>query len=111
MYHNYSDLIYCGSKDENDNLQTFRYTQNQRRMETRVKKYSKFIDDLNKHTIIDDKNVKELETVLSHYNKKTCNFESFKDYLTQKNKLNYLLYIHYENRLFRKLKLNRYINT
>ena len=108
---NYSDLIYCGSKDENDNLQTFRYTQNQRRMETRVKKYSKFIDDLNKQTIIDDKNVKELETVLSHYNKKTCNFESFKDYLTQKNKLNYLLYIHYENRLFRKLKLNRYINT
>ena len=108
---NYSDLIYCGSKDENDNLQTFRYTQNQRRMETRVKKYSKFIDDLNKHTIIDDKNVKELETVLSHYNKKTCNFESFKDYLTQKNKLNYLLYSHYENRLFRKLKLNRYINT
>lgn len=108
---NYSDLIYCGSKDENDNLQTFRYTQNQRRLETRVKKYSKFIDDFNKQTMIDDKNVKELETVLSHYNKKTCNFESFKDYLTQKNKLNYLLYTHYENRLFRKLKLNRYINT
>ena len=108
---NYSDLIYCGSKDENDNLQTFRYTQNQRRLETRVKKYSKFIDDFNKQTMIDDKNVKELETFLSHYNKKTCNFESFKDYLTQKNKLNYLLYTHYENRLFRKLKLNRYINT
>ena len=66
---NYSDLIYCGSKYENANLQTFRYTQNQRRLETRVKKYSKFIDDLNKHTIIDDKNVKELKTVLSHYNK------------------------------------------
>ena len=33
------DLIYCGSKDENDKLQTFRYTQNQRRLETRTKKY------------------------------------------------------------------------
>ncbi len=32
-----SDLIYCGSKDENDKLQTFRYTQNQRRLETRTK--------------------------------------------------------------------------
>ena len=28
---NMSDLIYCGSKDENGKLQTFRYTQNQRR--------------------------------------------------------------------------------
>jgi hypothetical protein len=108
---NYSDLIYCGSKDDNDNLQTFRYTQNQRRIETRVKKYSKIIDDLNKQTVIDNNNVKELETDLSSYNKKTCNFESFKDYIKVKNKLNYLLFKHYENRLFRKFKLNRYINT
>ncbi len=108
---NYSDLIYCGSKDENDNLQTFRYTQNQRRLETRVKKYNKILDQFNKQTTIQGKNVKELETILSHYNKKTCNYDSFKDYITQKNKLNYLLYSHYENKLFRKLKLNRYINT
>ena len=108
---NYSDLIYCGSKDENDNLQTFRYTQNQRRLETRIKKYNKMLDQFNKQTIIQGHNVKELETVLSQYNKKTSNYDSFKDYITQKNKLNYLLYSHYENKLFRKLKLNRYINT
>lgn len=108
---NYSDLIYCGSKDDNDVLQTFRYTQNQRRMETRVKKYSKIINDINNKTIIDGKNVKELETILSSYNKKTCNYEKFINYITQKNKLNYLLYYHYHKVLFRKFKLNRYINT
>jgi len=108
---NYSDLIYCGSKDDNDVLQTFRYTQNQRRMETRVKKYSKIMNNINNQTIIDGKNVKELETILSSYNKRTCNYEKLRDYITQKNKLNYLLYSHYQKVLFRKLKLNRYINT
>ena len=33
-------------------------------METRVKKYSKIINDINNQTIIDGKNVKELETIL-----------------------------------------------
>jgi hypothetical protein len=55
------DLIYCGSKDENDNLETFRYTQNQRRLETRNKKYSKIIDKANKETKIEDKLIKEIE--------------------------------------------------
>ena len=50
-----SDLIYCGYKDENDKLITFRYTQNQRRLETRMKKYSKIKDKLNKETIINEK--------------------------------------------------------
>lgn len=34
----HSDLIYCGSKDEKGKLQTFRYTQNQRRVKTIMKK-------------------------------------------------------------------------
>ena len=108
---NYCDLIYCGSRDENCILQTFRYTQNQRRLETRVKKYNKMLYQFNKQTTIQGQNVKEIETILSHYNKKTCNYNNFKDYITQKNKLNYLLYSHYDNKLFRKLKLNIYINT
>jgi hypothetical protein len=33
-----SDLIYCGSKDNDGNLETFRYTQNQRRVENKNKK-------------------------------------------------------------------------
>ena len=35
---NKADLIYCGSKNKNNKLETFRYTQNQRRLETRNKK-------------------------------------------------------------------------
>jgi hypothetical protein len=62
---NYSDLIYCGSKDENGNLQTFRYTQNQRRLETRLKKYNKIIDKINKETKIENQTIKEIETELS----------------------------------------------
>jgi hypothetical protein len=76
---NYSDLIYCGSKNENGNLKTFRYTQNQRRLETRVKKYSKIMDEISKETKINDKNIKEIETVLSNFNSHTNNYNKFKE--------------------------------
>lgn len=65
-----SDLIFCGSKDENDKLQTFRYTQNQRRLERRTKKYNKIIEEVNNTSFINGKNIKVIERVLSHYNKK-----------------------------------------
>ena len=67
-----SDLIYCGSNDKNGNLQTFRYTQNQRRLETRLKKYDIIMDKINKETKIQDQTIKEIETTLSNYNSKTC---------------------------------------
>lgn len=108
---NMSDLIYCGYKDENDKLMTFRYTQNQRRLETRMKKYSKIKDKLNKETIINEKSVKELERTLSKLNSKTCSYDKFKTYCIEKNKLNYELYTHYEQRCFRKFKLNAFTNT
>ena len=106
-----SDLIYCGSKDNDGNLETFRYTQNQRRLETRTKKYNKIIEEVNNTTFINGKNIKEIESVLSSHNKKTCNYDKFKSYLIEKNKLNLLLFSHYEKTFFRKFKLNRYINT
>jgi hypothetical protein len=108
---NLSDLVYCGSKNNDDKLQTFRYTQNQRRLETRTKKYNKIIDSTNKEIKINDKTIKELETVLSKYNSKTTNYEKFNDYLKEKNKLNIILFNHYEQFIFRKFKLNRFINT
>ena len=108
---NYSDLIYCGSKDNNGNLETFRYTQNQRRLETRVKKYNKIMDKVAKETKINDKNIKEIETVLSNFNSHTNNYDKFKEYITQKNKTNLILFNHYEQTFYRKFKLNRYINT
>ena len=108
---NYADLIYCGSKDKDDNLETFRYTQNQRRLETRTKKYSKIIDNDSKNTIIDDKTVKAIETELGNYNSKTNNFDKLKDYVLAKNKTNAKLFTHYEKNIYRKFKLNRFINT
>jgi len=89
----------------------FRYTQNQRRLETRTKKYNKIIEEVNNTNFINGKNIKEIESVLSSHNKKTCNYEKFKNYLIEKNKLNLLLFSHYEKTFFRKFKLNRYINT
>jgi hypothetical protein len=108
---NYSNLIYCGSKDENGNLETFRYTQNQRRLETRVKKYSKIMDEISKETKINNMNIKEIETVLSNFNSHTNNYDKFKEYIIQKNKTNLILFNHYEQSFYRKFKLNRYINT
>ena len=117
-----SDLIYCGSYDcigdlkETNNLgkeklKTFRYTQSQRNLETRKNKYRDIIKRLNKRTIINNKTVKEWETILSVHNSKTCNFETFKEYCLEKNKLNNQLEEHYRIPLFRKLKSNRFINT
>jgi hypothetical protein len=106
-----SDLIYCGAKDTDGKLQTFRYTQNQRRLETRLKKYNKIIDRINKETKIENQSIKEIETELSVLNSKTCHYEKFMKYCLEKNKINYKLYSHYEQRLFRKFKLNRFTNT
>jgi hypothetical protein len=108
---NYADLIYCGSKNEDGNLETFRYTQNQRRLETRTKKYSKIMDKDSKNTMIDNKTVKAIETQLCSHNSKTNNFDRFKEYVLAKNKTNAKLFTHYEKNIYRKFKLNRFINT
>ena len=117
-----SDLIYCGSYDYigdlketnklgKEKLKTFRYTQSQRNLETRKNKYRDIINRLNKRTIINNKTVKEWEAILSSHNSKTCNFETFKEYCLEKNKLNNQLEEYYRNPLFRKLKSNSFINT
>ena len=106
-----SDLIYCGSKDEYGDLQTFRYTQNQRMVEIGTKKYNKKMHDLSKETKINDLSIKEIETQLSFCNSKTCNYVKFINYCKEKNKLNNLLFNYYKQQLFRKLKLNRFTNT
>lgn len=107
----YSDLLYCGAKDENNNLQTFRYTQNQRRLETGKKKYMKIIDKENKKVKINKKTIKKIESELTEYTAKTNFYDKFKEYLIIKNKINSQLFEHYEKQYFRKFKLNRFINT
>jgi hypothetical protein len=123
---NLSDIIYCVSKDyvdkvivENDKLKvikeeqiiTFRYTQNQRRLETRNKKYIKLQDKINKETKINDKSIKEIETELSNNSSKSGNYKKFLEYCKKKNETNRLLFSHYKQKVFRKLKFNIYTNT
>ena len=105
------DLLYCGSYNKENKLETFRYTQNQRRLESRNKKYNKLIDKLTKESYVNYITVKELETTLSDLNSKTTNYEKFFNYIVEKNKVNKELYNHYEQYIFRKLKLNRFTNT
>ncbi len=95
---NKGDLIYCSSLDygasaaaidcimsdvdgkkaqrlkEAQYLKTFRYTQNQRRRESKTKIYAKRNDDLKKETKINGKTVKEMEAELSafKFNRKLC---------------------------------------
>ena len=108
---NMSDLIYCGAKDENGKLQTFRYTQNQRRLETRMKKYSKIRDKVSKETIIENQTIKEIETEFKDYNSKTTNYEKFKEYCIEKNKVNSKLFNHYQQEFYKKFKLNAFTNS
>ena len=106
---NKSDLIYCVdgcSKNSN----TFRYSQDQRRKETKSKKYRNIILGM-RHNKIDGKTVIEYETELSHYSRRTLQICKFIEYLTKKNQINHILFPFYRKELFRKLKFGSYINT
>ena len=103
---NKGDLIYAVDSDQKDRHQ-FRYTQDQRRLETRQKKYRDNIQQL-KETKIDGRSVIDWETELSQYNKKTLDIEKFTLYLQKKNELNQRLFNFYEQKQFRKMKLNSY---
>jgi len=102
------DLIYCvddASKDAN----VFRYSQNQRRKETKMKKYNNIILGM-KTNKIQGKSVIEYETELSLYNRKTLCIDKFKAYINEKNRINHILFDFYAKHLFRKLKFGRHIN-
>ena len=102
------DLIYCvdGASKE---ATAFRYSQDQRRKETKMKKYNHIILAM-KTNKINGKTIIEYETELSNYNKKTLDITKFKEYLQNKNRINHLLFGFYRKELFRKLKFGRYIN-
>lgn len=106
---NKSDLLYCIDSLKRDRKQ-YRYTQDQIRKETKQKKYKKIVDKKKKETKINRKDIIKIETELSKKNHKTLNIEQFKEYIKEKNKTNQQLFKFYEDKLFRKLKLNSYIN-
>ena len=103
-----SDLIYCVDGDTKDR-NYFRYTQDQRRKTTKQNKYRNILFGLKKEQI-EGKTITEWETLLSDLNRKSLTISNFSKYVKLKNNVNGKLFGFYENYLFRKLKLNSYIN-
>jgi transposase len=103
------DLIYCVD-DASKHANVFRYSQNQRRKETKMKKYKNIMLGM-KTKKIQGKSVIEYETELSVYNRKTLQIDKFKEYIGAKNRINKILFGFYEKHLFRKLKFGRHINS
>jgi hypothetical protein len=103
---NMGDLLYCVNSDQRNQVK-FRYSQDTRRKETKMKKYRN-IFLLQKQELIDGRTITEWETDMSPYNKKTLDFVSFQTYLLNKNTLNLRLAPFYKKYIFRKLKLGSY---
>jgi hypothetical protein len=103
------DLIYCVDDDDKQ-ANKFRYSQDQRRKETKKKKYSKIQLELKKERI-NGKTIIEWETELSKLNRKSLNISKFKEYIQKKSEINNTLYNFYETYIFRKLRLQSYRNT
>ena len=102
------DLIYCVD-DASKDAHVFRYSQNQRRKETKIKKYNNIILAM-KTNKIEGKTIIEYETELSHFNRKSLQITKYKEYLREKNRINHILFQFYKKELFRKLKFGKYMN-
>lgn len=112
---NMRDLLYCSSINASDDgtidttLNTMRYTQMQRRKETKLKKYQKILQTKKDETKYQGKTITMLDTEMSKNNGKTLNFDKFKEYIKNKNELNQKTGTFNEQYLFRKLKWGGYI--
>jgi hypothetical protein len=101
-------LLSCVNGDQKDTISKFRYSQNQRRQETKSKKYRDLILYW-KQDIVGHQDVIHWEIELSSFNKKTLDFGKFQDYIEKKNIVNYNLQEFYQKYMFRKLKLGGYM--
>ena len=94
-----SDLIYC-----NDGQSTFRYTQNNRRKDLKIKRSREIRKALETPELGD-----AIES-LNQLNSKTCDNNAFRAVLRQKNEHAHRFTSHYSQFMYRKLKLNGFIN-
>jgi hypothetical protein len=112
---NLSDLLYCVSKSQ-DQIVKLRYTQNQRRKETKSKEYLRSLRQFKNTTVIEGQTVIQWETQFnvemseSECNHKSLNFEKFRTYIQRKNLINSKLLSFYEISEHRRLKWYGYIN-
>ncbi len=121
---NKGNLIYATSGDtkiiikengkQTHKTTTFRYTQNQRREETKSKKYAKCREKSKKNHKMKCEGitltVKQIESRLSLLNANSCILENVIKYIKLKNKINSKLFCHYEREIYSKLKWYSYIN-
>lgn len=105
-----SDLIFCSTKDENDKITTFRYSQIQRNKEIRNKRYTRILENDKKKLKINNKSIKEYENELSKFDSKICSFDNVLKYIKCKNEVNNILSDYYEKEVYRKLKWYGFIN-
>jgi hypothetical protein len=110
-----NDLIFWVAKNQNviredesrkHTITKLRYTQNQRRKETKLKRFRKRRQTMKEDQVIEEKNVIAWETELSEFSKRTLIFEEFQAFVAKKNQVGAKVFPFYENQLFRKLRLN-----
>jgi hypothetical protein len=82
-----------------------RYTNRKHAFRIRRFKYQKIIK---KHK--DANNITPIENELSNYNSKSVNFNKFKDFILNKNRVNRVLFEKYNNEIFRKYKWYGFLN-
>ena len=89
-----------------DNGKFCSYTNRQRISSTKRLKYQSLLKNYK-----DKLGMTTKENTLSEFNSKTCRLDAFKNYITQKVKVNTDLYSQYEHTKFRQYRLYSYINT
>ena len=88
-----------------DGEKHLRYTQKQRRFETKSNHYNRII-----RSVRENNGLVECETELSKHNSKTTNLDNFKNYIKEKSKVDIKSENIYIDKLFRNLKWKRHIN-
>lgn len=96
---NKRDLLYIS-----DGIKDFRYTNQQRSIEVKSKKYTKIRKKLK------TKEIQQIENELSRYSKKSWRQDEFLKYLDAFSKHYSQMDQHYKKPIFKKLRLNGYIN-
>ncbi len=90
-------------KDKNG--KKYRYTNRKHAKLTKRLKYQRLIQNYK-----DKNDISKVENELTKYNSKTCNFDKFKEFIKNKNKINNMLFSKYNKEIFRKYKWYGYLN-
>ena len=109
---NKGNLVYC----KGSNNAVLRYTQNSRRKVSRKSKYNKIRRSIEDDVIVklqvdtDFHTIKDDLKDIMKTNSRSCSTIEFKKYILEKNKMSLRYSQLYQEPIFRKLKLNTFIN-